>query len=77
MSAHEHPIAMQVRSAGARSIRLTRAKTVALDTLQTLSRTARDVLFVYAMTGSAISSLAIIAAPHLGTLLRCLFHGRG
>jgi hypothetical protein len=75
MSTHEHPIAIQVRSAGSSS--LSRAKTVVLETVPTLRETARDVLFTYAVTDSAISSLAIIAAPHLETLLRCLFHGRG
>jgi hypothetical protein len=39
--------------------------------------TARDVLFAHAMTGGAVASLAIIAAPHLEMLLRCIFHGRG
>ena len=73
MSTHEHPIAMPVRSAGAGSSRMTRAKAVALETVQTLSGTARDALFAYTMTGS----LAIIAAPHLEMLLRCVFHGRG
>jgi hypothetical protein len=77
MSTDEHPIATPVRSAGAGSIRVTRAKAVALETVQTLSGTARDVLFAYAMTGSAVASLAIIAAPHLEMLLRCSFHGRG
>jgi hypothetical protein len=56
---------------------MTRAKAVALQTVQTLSATARDVLFAYAMTGSAVASLAIIAAPHLEMLLRCVFHVRG
>ncbi|MEH2482809.1 hypothetical protein V1282_006166 [Nitrobacteraceae bacterium AZCC 2146] len=77
MSTHEHQIAMPVRSAGAGSIRMTRAKAVAIETVQTLSATARDVLFAYAMTGSAVASLAIIAAPHLEMLLRCIFYGRG
>ena len=35
------------------------------------------MLFAHAMTGGAVASLAIIAAPHLETLLRCIFHGRG
>ncbi len=75
MSGHKHPIAIQVWSAGSSS--LSRAKAVVRQMVPTLSETARDVLFTYAVTGSAISSLAIIAAPHLETLLRCLFHGRG
>jgi hypothetical protein len=77
MSTHQHPIAMPVRSAGAGSSRVTRAKAAALETVQTLSGTARDALFAYAMTGSAVACLAIIAAPHLEMLLRCVFHGRG
>jgi hypothetical protein len=77
MSTHEHPITTPVRIARASSIHMTRAKAVVLETVQTLSGTARDVLFAYAMTGSAVASLAIIAAPHLEMLLRCVFHGRG
>jgi hypothetical protein len=77
MSTHEHPIATPVRSAGAGSSCMTRAKAVALETVQTLSATARDVLFAYAVTGSAVASLAMITAPHLEMLLRCVFHGRG
>lgn len=57
MSPHKHPIQMQVRSAGSGS--LNRAKVVAFETGQTLSAAARDVLFAYATTGSAMSSLAI------------------
>jgi hypothetical protein len=56
---------------------MTRAKGIALQAVQTLSGVARDALFAYAMTGSAVASLAIIAAPHLEILLRCAFHGRG
>ena len=74
MSIHEHPIATLVRSAG---VGATRARAVAFERAQTLSATARDMLFAYAVTGSAVASLAIIAAPHLDMLLRCIFHGRG
>jgi hypothetical protein len=74
VSIHQHPITRPVRNAGAGRIR---AKAVALETVQTLSATAREVLLAYAMTGSAVASLAIIAAPHLEMLLRCIFHGRG
>lgn len=77
MSTHEHPIATLVWSGGAGSSRMTRAKAVALEAIQALSGTARDALFAYAMTGSAVASLAVIAAPHLEMLLRCAFHGRG
>jgi hypothetical protein len=77
MSIHQHPITMPVPNAGAGSIRTSRAKAVAFETVRTLSSTAREVLFAYATTGSAVASLAIIAAPHLEMLLRCIFHGRG
>jgi hypothetical protein len=56
---------------------MTRAKAVIFQTIEKMSGTARDALFAYAMTGSAVASLAIIAAPHLEMLLRCAFHGRG
>jgi hypothetical protein len=42
-----------------------RAKAVALETVQTLSGTARDALLACAMAGSPVASLAIVAAPHL------------
>jgi hypothetical protein len=77
MSTCRHLAAMSVRSTCAGLSRMTRAKAVALQAIQTLSGTARDALFAYAMTGSAVASLAIIAAPHLEMLLRCAFHGRG
>jgi hypothetical protein len=56
---------------------MTWAKVIALQAMQTLSGVAREALLAYAMTGSAVASLAIIAAPHLEMLLRCAFHGRG
>jgi hypothetical protein len=42
-----------------------------------LDRNGQEVPFAYAMSGSDMASLAIIAAPHLEVLLRCLFHARG
>ena len=77
MNTDEHPIVMPVRNAGAGPSPRTRAKAVVLETVQALSETARGAVFAYAMTGSAVASLAIIAAPHLEMLLRCVFHGRG
>ena len=77
MSTHEHLIAMPVRSTGAGSRPGTRAKAIVLEAVQALSETARGALFAYAMTGSAMASLAVIAAPHLEMLLRCVVHGRG
>jgi hypothetical protein len=73
MRTREHLVAMSVRGLS----RVTRAKTAALQAVQILSGTARDALFAYAMTGSAVASLAIIAAPHLEMLLGCALDGRG
>jgi hypothetical protein len=42
-----------------------------------LTETVRNALLAYAMTGSAVANLAIIAAPHFEVLLRCLFRARG
>jgi hypothetical protein len=64
------------RAAGAVWIRSIRAA-AASETVQVISATARDALFAYAMTGSALASLAIVVAPHLDMLLRCAAHGRG
>jgi hypothetical protein len=77
MNIPERPIAMSARNACAGSSQMTRAKAVIFQTIEKMSGTARDALFAYAMTGSAVASLAIIAAPHLEMLLRCAFHGRG
>jgi hypothetical protein len=77
MSTYQDLTAMPVRSAGTVSRGTVRAKAIALETVQTLSGTLRDALFAYAMTGSAVASLAIIAAPHFEVLLRCVSHGRG
>jgi hypothetical protein len=77
MNIHQHPITRPLPNAGAGAIRTSRAKAAVFEMVQTLSATAREVLFAYATTGSAVASLAIIAAPHLEMLLRCSFHGRG
>jgi hypothetical protein len=70
MSMLEFPIAMPVWSTGAGSSGFGRAKAVSLEAFQILSEMAGEALFAYATTGSAISGLATIAAPHLGTLVR-------
>jgi hypothetical protein len=77
MSSYQDPIAMPVQ--GARAIRraTARAKIIAFRTVRNLSGAAREALFAYALTGSALASLAIIAAPHLEVLLRCTFQERG
>ena len=77
MSPHEYPVAVPVRNASTAASRVNQAKAVVVETVQTLTETTREALFAYAMTGSAVASLAIIAAPHLEVLLRCVFHGRG
>jgi hypothetical protein len=77
VSTHEPPIAPPVRSADAGSIRMTRAKAAAHETVRTLSATVGNALFAYAMTGSAMASLVIIAASHLEALMRCVVQGRG
>ena len=56
---------------------MARAKAVVLEAAEALSGTARDVLWAYAMTGSAIASIVIVAAPHFEVLVRCIFQGRG
>jgi hypothetical protein len=77
MSTQDYPIAMPIRSCAAGSSRLTRARALALEAAQSFSEMARAALFAYAMTGSAVARLAIIAVPHLDVLLRCIFHDRG
>ncbi|MBR0696684.1 hypothetical protein [Bradyrhizobium lablabi] len=77
MTTCPHPIATPALIANAGSNRMTYAKAVAFEAIQSVSGVARTALFVYAMTGSAIASLAVIAAPHLEMLLRCIFQGRG
>jgi hypothetical protein len=77
MNTHENQIAMPVRTAAANSGRMARAKDIALEAAQALSGSARDALLAYAMTGSAVASIVIVAAPHFELLLRCIFHGRG
>lgn len=76
MKSHEVQIEQPVRTATANSGGMARVKAVTLEAAQTLSETAREVLLAYAMTGSAVASIIIVAAPHL-VLLRCIFDGRG
>jgi hypothetical protein len=77
MNTCEDLIAMPVRTAAANSRGMARAKAIALEAARTLSETARDALLAYAMTGSAMSSIVLVAAAHFEVLLRCIFHGRG
>ena len=50
MSTHDYPIAIPIRSAGAGSRRLRRAKSVALEAAHTFTEMARNALVAYAMT---------------------------
>jgi hypothetical protein len=77
MNIYEDQIAMPVRTSTASSRGMARAKAVVLEAAEALSGTARDALWAYAMTGSAIASIVIVAAPHFEVLARCIFHGRG
>jgi hypothetical protein len=77
MNTYEFQTAMPVRTATTNSRGMARAKAAALRAAETLSGTARDALLAYAMTGSAVASIVMIAAPHFEVLLRCIFHGRG
>jgi len=40
------------------------------------SATAIEVLYAYAVTGSALATIAILAAQHPDVVVRCLFHGK-
>ena len=77
MNTYEFQAAMPVRTATANSGRMARTKAITLEAAQKLSGTARDAILAYAMTGSAVASIVVVAAPHLEVLLRCIFHGRG
>jgi hypothetical protein len=77
MSTYEDQIAMPIRNSKANSGWTARARAIALEAAQTLSGTARDALLAYAMTGSALASIGIVAAPHFEMLLQCIFRGRG
>lgn len=77
MNTHEGQIAMPVRIAAANSRGMARARAAVLGVAETLSGTARDALLAYAVTGSAVASIVVVAAPHLEVMLRCIFHGRG
>jgi hypothetical protein len=77
MNTHPDQIAMPVRIAAANSRGMARARAAVLGVAETLSGTARDALLAYAVTGSAVASIVVAAAPHLEVMLRCIFHGRG
>jgi hypothetical protein len=45
--------------------------------VRTLSATAADALYTYAVTGSAFATIVVLAGPHLDFLLSCVAHGKG
>jgi hypothetical protein len=77
MNTYEDQIAMPARVAAANLRGMAHVKAIALEAAQALSGTARDALQAYAVTGSAVASIVVVAAPHFEVLLRCVFHGRG
>jgi hypothetical protein len=77
MNTYEGQIAVPVQTAKDNSGGMARAKAISLEAAQRLSGTTRDALLAYAMTGSAVASIVIVAAPRFEVLLRCIFHGRG
>ena len=55
-----------------------RTKSVVAGVVRTLNVTVADVLYAYAVTGSAFATLMVLArraAP--GVFVRCVFHGKG
>jgi hypothetical protein len=54
-----------------------RVKALAACAVRTLNLTVADALHAYALTGSALATLMVLAAPHLEAFLRCIFHGKG
>ena len=54
-----------------------RAKSVVAGAVRTLNLTVADALYAYAVTGSVLSTLMLLAAPHLEVFVRCVFHGKG
>lgn len=68
-----HPIAMSIPTATA-ATRMNLAKAVLFEAVQIISTTTRAAMQAYAMSGSPVASLAVIAAPRLENL-PCMIHG--
>lgn len=45
--------------------------------VRTLKLTVADALYAYGVTGSAVATLPVLAAPHLEVFVRCFFRGKG
>jgi hypothetical protein len=54
-----------------------RARVLVARAVQTLNAATADAHYAYALTGSAFSTLMLLAAPHLEVFVRCIFHGKG
>jgi hypothetical protein len=54
-----------------------RARVLVVRAVQALDAATADALHAYALTGSAFSTLMLLAAPHLEVFVRCIFHGKG
>ncbi|WMT76346.1 hypothetical protein [Bradyrhizobium sp. Ash2021] len=65
----------EAASAAFRSRRHT--KSIVAGAVRTLNLTVADALYTYAVTGSAFATLMLLAAPHLGVFVLCIFHGKG
>ncbi len=77
MTTYQRSIVTSVRSVRPDARRSWQPKAVALEAAQALSAAVKEALLVYAITGSAVASVALIVAPHLEVLLRYLASGRG
>ena len=54
-----------------------RMQSVVAGAVRIVNLTVADALYAYAVTGSAIATVMMLAAPHLEVFARCLFHGKG
>ena len=54
-----------------------RRESVVARAVRMLNLTIADALYAYAVTGSAIATLVVLAAPHAEVFMRCTFNGKG
>jgi hypothetical protein len=54
-----------------------RTESVVARAVRMLNLTIADALYAYAVTGSAIATLVVLAAPHAEVFMRCTFNGKG
>ena len=53
------------------------AKSAVAGAVRTITRTVADALNAHAVTGSALATLLVLAAPRLELFVRRIFHGKG